>query len=560
MWSAITSATIPASVTFLDAGIYGCSPNLETVYIQGDPDASGFTYGSNIFRLCPSLRSIEVEEEHIALRSNNGVLFSKSGTTLVALPGGYRSSSYRIPSGTEVIYQGALDGDRSIEGYGFIRKLIVPDSVVHIGPSNDCRWVGEIHFEGDAPAGIEESLRLNSVDFLPVTVFYPKNNPTWTGIIEKAVEHEEIVWIEEEPLTIVGLTVNKTAAAVEEPITWTASAYGGTGTLQYAFRVYKDGTIVQKGVYSKSTTFTYTPAEIGIYKVKAYVKDTTSTIVSKTSSGVSVVAKPTITTQPTNVTVAAGASATFKVVASGAGLTYQWQYSKTGTTWTNKTGATSASYTVTAKESYNGMLYRCIVTNAGGSVTSGTAKLTVTVAKPVITTQPKAATAAVGATATYKVVASGTGLTYQWQYSNDYGATWHNKSGATSASYTVTAKASYNGMLYRCRVKNSGGTVYSSKVRLTVSGVKPKILSQPKAATAAAGGSVTFKVIAAGESMSYQWQYSTNGGTTWKNKTGATSASYTVTAKASYNGILYRCRVKNSYGTVYSEGAALTVS
>ena len=259
----------------------------------------------------------------------------------------------------------------------------------------------------------------------------------------------------------------------------------------------------------------------------------------------------------------AGASATFQVAASGTGLTYQWQYKTAGsTTWKNKTGATSASYTVTAKESFNGIQYRCVVSNAGGKVTSNAAKLTVTAAvtAPVITTQPKAQTAAVGATATYKVVASGTGLTYQWQYSSDYGATWHNKTGATSATYTVTAKASYNGMLYRCRVKNSGGTVYSSKVRLTVSGVKPKVLSQPKAATAAAGGTATFKVVAAGENMSYQWQYSTDGGTTWKNKTGATSASYTVTAKASYNGILYRCRVKNSYGTVYSESAKLTVN
>ena len=97
---------------------------------------------------------------------------------------------------------------------------------------------------------------------------------------------------------------------------------------------------------------------------------------------------------------------------------------------------------------------------------------------PAITTQPANKTVAEGGKATFKVVASGTDpLTYQWQYSNDYGATWHNKSGATSASYTVTAKASYNGMLYRCRVKNSAGTVYSSKVRLTVSGVKPKVLS-----------------------------------------------------------------------------------
>ena len=49
------------------------------------------------------------------------------------------------------------------------------------------------------------------------------------------------------------------------------------------------------------------------------------------------------------------------------------------------------------------------------------------------------------------------------------------------------------------------------------------------------------------------------GGNTWKDKSGATSASYTVTAKASYNGIQYRCVVKNSIGSVTSEEAKLTV-
>ena len=363
------------------------------------------------------------------------------------------------------------------------------------------------------------------------------------------------------PPVISSVKANKTSANAGEKITWTCTASGGSGDLQYYFILYKDGTKLKTRSYSATKTYSYTPTEAGTYKVKVYVKDSLGTKVYKTSKGVTVtaVAAPVITTQPANKTVAAGASATFTVAASGTGLTYQWQYSKNGTTWTDKAGATSASYTVTAKASYNGMLYRCIVTNAGGSVTSGTAKLTVTVAKPVITTQPKAATAAVGATATYKVVASGTGLTYQWQYSSDYGATWHNKTGATSATYTVTAKASYNGMLYRCRVKNSGGTVYSSKVRLTVSGVKPKVLSQPKAKTAAVGESVTFKVVAAGVDMTYQWQYSFDG-TTWKNKTGATSASCTVTAKASYNGIQYRCVVTNSYGYVYSSAAKLTVS
>jgi hypothetical protein len=349
-------------------------------------------------------------------------------------------------------------------------------------------------------------------------------------------------------------------AAAGEAATFKVVATGGNLSYQWQYSTDYGKTWHDKTGSTKATHTVTVKASYNGYLYRCKVSNSKGTVTSSkvrlTVSGV----KPRILSQPAAKTAEAGESVTFKVVAAGVGMTYQWQYSKNGTTWTNKAGATSASYTVTAKESYNGMLYRCIVTNAGGSVTSGTAKLTVTVAKPVITTQPKAATAAVGATATYKVVASGTGLTYQWQYSNDYGATWHNKSGATSASYTVTAKASYNGMLYRCRVKNSGGTVYSSKVRLTVSGVKPKVLSQPKAATAAAGGTATFKVVAAGENMIYQWQYSTDGGTTWKNKTGATSASYTVTAKASYNGILYRCRVKNSYGTVYSESAKLTVS
>ena len=421
-------------------------------------------------------------------------------------------------------------------------------------------WTGESHYADyyDTPNPMQYTVDLS--EFRGKTVY-----------LKFAVRDEidNIVYIDE--VEIHGDPIATPPAITTQPANKTVAEGGkatfkvvasGTDPLTYQWQYSKNGTTWtdKAGATSASYTVTAKASYNGLY-YRCKVSNAGGEVFSnKVKLTVTSTPKPVITTQPANKTVAAGASATFQVAASGTGLTYQWQYSKNGTTWTNKTGATSASYTVTAKESYNGMLYRCIVTNAGGSVTSGTAKLTVTVAKPVITTQPKAATAAVGATATYKVVASGTGLTYQWQYSNDYGATWHNKSGATSASYTVTAKAAYNGMLYRCRVKNSGGTVYSSKVRLTVSGVKPKVLSQPKAATAAAGGSVTFKVVAAGESMSYQWQYSTNGGTTWKNKTGATSASYTVTAKASYNGILYRCRVKNSYGTVYSESAKLTVS
>ena len=45
---------------------------------------------------------------------------------------------------------------------------------------------------------------------------------------------------------------------------------------------------------------------------------------------------PTITSQPTSVTASLGSTATFKVVASGSGLSYQWQYQKPGeSAWNN---------------------------------------------------------------------------------------------------------------------------------------------------------------------------------------------------------------------------------
>ena len=70
---------------------------------------------------------------------------------------------------------------------------------------------------------------------------------------------------------------------------------------------------------------------------------------------------------------------------------------------------------------------------------------------PTITTQPVAQTVALGSTATFSVVATGTApLTYQWQKNAA------NISGATAASYTTpaTVKAD-SGALFRCIVSNT---------------------------------------------------------------------------------------------------------
>jgi hypothetical protein len=83
---------------------------------------------------------------------------------------------------------------------------------------------------------------------------------------------------------------------------------------------------------------------------------------------------PTIATQPSDVAVTVGKTATFTVVASGTDpLTYQWQKSGTAIM-----GATEASYTTPAVQiTDDGATFTVILTNSAGSVTSSSAKLSV---------------------------------------------------------------------------------------------------------------------------------------------------------------------------------------
>ena len=71
--------------------------------------------------------------------------------------------------------------------------------------------------------------------------------------------------------------------------------------------------------------------------------------------------------------VVPGQSATFTVTTTGDNLMYQWQVNGSNI----GTGATSATYTVAAVTESDTGMYRCVVSNAAGPVTSTAASLTV---------------------------------------------------------------------------------------------------------------------------------------------------------------------------------------
>lgn len=90
---------------------------------------------------------------------------------------------------------------------------------------------------------------------------------------------------------------------------------------------------------------------------------------------------PAISVQPKDASVKAGERAVFEVAATGIDLTYQWQIDRNdGKGFVNLKDATGASYTSGVTDmDCNGFKYRCVVSNAAGSVTTETAVLTVTV-------------------------------------------------------------------------------------------------------------------------------------------------------------------------------------
>jgi hypothetical protein len=70
---------------------------------------------------------------------------------------------------------------------------------------------------------------------------------------------------------------------------------------------------------------------------------------------------------------------------------------------------------------------------------------------------------------TFSITATGPNLSYQWQYSHNNGTTWVNIDNSGWGSYTNTYSEQggpLNNQLFRCKVSNADGDVYSNTARI----------------------------------------------------------------------------------------------
>jgi serine/threonine protein kinase, bacterial len=195
------------------------------------------------------------------------------------------------------------------------------------------------------------------------------------------------------------------------------------------------------------------------------------------------------------------------------------------------------------------------------------------VAAPVITTQPASQSAAPGASVSFGVAATGSGLSYAWSRAPAAGAAFVAMAGATQATLTVgPVDTSMNGQQVRVVVQNAGGIVTSDAATLTVAATAsaPVITGQPADQVAVLpedndfdSRRAVFVVAATGSpTPTVQWQVNTDPTTaTYTDIPGATGNAYSPPGLTfADSGKRWRAVLRNAVGTVASRGALLQVA
>ena len=223
---------------------------------------------------------------------------------------------------------------------------------------------------------------------------------------------------------------------------------------------------------------------------------------------------PAITTQPANVTVAAGAAASFTVAASGFPVpTIKWQRSTdNGATFADVAadsvfgGVTTSTLSISATSTaMNGNRFRAVaISGASPNAISTAAVLTVTQA-PVIGTQASSQSVVVGGTAVFAILASGLPApTYQWYFTPIGSSTpqsLNDLSGKLSGTHTSTLSVSSvqaaDAGDYVCVATNAGGSATGVAAQLSIADRVVRVVGQ----TAAPGATITVPVqlVAHGE-------------------------------------------------------------
>ena len=274
-------------------------------------------------------------------------------------------------------------------------------------------------------------------------------------------------------LSVLAITKQPVAQSVKEGERATFTVTANSDDVMYQWQVNKTGTWNNcTSTGNKTATFSFiAKTNYNGWQYRCVVSSANGSATSSVAKLTVTAPAPVITNQPTDQNVWIGETAVYTVKATESNVTYQWQYSSNnGVSWVNCKGAgyNTDTFSFRMIDGLAGRLYRCVISNAGGSTASISAKLTLRTSGPMIKAQPGDQKVTDGSRAIFTVTASGNNLTYQWQVNKT--GTWNNctSAGNKTATFSFVARTSYSGWQYRCIVTDSNGSVITIPVLLTV--------------------------------------------------------------------------------------------
>ncbi|CAN5613741.1 hypothetical protein BH10BAC3_BH10BAC3_14220 [soil metagenome] len=375
---------------------------------------------------------------------------------------------------------------------------------------------------------------------------------TLTGVTSATAGSYSVIVTGTAPCTFVVslsavLTVNTAVAITTQPLATQNACAGSSASISVAstgtgrtFQWRKGTTPLTDGAaISGATTATITLNPVSSADAAAdynvVISGTAPCSPVTSSNAALVVYQPvSIVTNPVSQTICSGTPVSMSVGATGSGLTYQWK--RNGLNISNGgtiSGATTATLSISSAITGNAGSYTVLVsgTSPCTAVTSSAASLVVNQLVAISTQPTVTKTICSGSSTTFTVVASGTGLTYQWRRGTTILTDNGNVSGSNTATLTLNpvlvgdAASDYNVVVSGTSpcspvTSNNSALVVNEAVNIT---------TQPVSQAACIGNTVTLSVSATGLGLTYQWKKNgsniTNGGTI----AGATTSTLTLT-------------------------------
>ncbi|MBX7223175.1 MAG: immunoglobulin domain-containing protein [Blastocatellia bacterium] len=390
-------------------------------------------------------------------------------------------------------------------------------------------------------------------------------------------------------------TSNMAALTVNVPVSFTANptsqslcaggnvsfaaAVNAGATAPVTFQWQKNNVNIANGptgngsTYSNVTTNTMTITGVAAADAGSFrcVATNTCGSVNSNAGTLTVNTAPAITTQPVAQAACPGSNATFTVAATGTALTFQWRKGgvniANGPTGNGSTysGVNTNTLTITGVVAADaGMFDVVIMGTCPPSATSNMVALSVN-ANPTINTQPMPQTVCAGASASFTVAASGTGLTFQWRKGGVNLTNGGNISGATTATLTINPTAAADAANYDCVITSvCAGTATTNAVALTVNAVTA-VTAQPTNQMVCVGSTATFTATAVGTNLTFQWRKGganiANGATgNGSMYAGVTTNTLMITGTALADAGSFDLVITGTCGNATTNAATLTVN